>query len=116
MTESDARNISRIVEFADALARMIEERGISPEDIRCDRYIQWAVTTPLYNIGEFTAHVSRELKAEYPEIPWSRASGLRHRLVHDYEGTSWDIVIEVIFEDLPEYVDQLRGLMEGCAR
>ena len=91
---------------------MIAERGITPEEIRRDRYTQWAVTTPLYNIGEFTSHVSRELRAQHPEIPWSRAAGLRHRLVHDYEGTNWDIVIEVIYGDVPEYAAQLEELLE----
>ena len=28
-------------------------------------------------------------------------SGLRHRLVHDYEGTNWQMIVEVVFEDIP---------------
>ena len=113
MIESDARNISRIIEFSCALAEMIAERDITPEEIRRDRFTQWAVTTPLYNIGEFTSHVSRELRMLHPEIPWSRAAGLRHRLVHDYEGTNWDIVVEVVFCDIPAYAAQLEALLEA---
>ena len=91
---------------------MIAERDITPEEIRSDRYTQWAVTTPLYNIGEFASHVSRELGMLHPEIPWSRAAGLRHRLVYDHEGTNWDIVIEVIYGDVPAYAAQLEALLE----
>lgn len=112
MTESDRRNLRRIVEFADALFRTMDERRITREQILSDTYTQWAVTTPLYNIGEFTSHVSRDLKAENPQVPWSKVAGLRHRLVHDYEGTSWDIIVEVIFDDLPAYVGQVRDLLE----
>lgn len=49
----------------------------------------------------------------HPEIPWSRAAGLRHRLVHDYEGTNWDIVVEVVFCDIPAYAAQLEALLEA---
>ena len=49
-------------------------------------YSQWAVTTPLYNIGEQVYKISEETKAQHPEIIWNVVSGLRHRLVHDYDG------------------------------
>lgn len=111
MIDSDVRNIGRIIEFADDLYRMLDEQGITAEKICTEQFVQWAVTTPLYNIGEFTAHLSKDLKSEHPEIPWSKVAGLRHRLVHDYGGTDWRIIVQVIFEDLPEYVRQVRELL-----
>ena len=111
MNEHDERNLRRIVQFAGELQSMLKARDISPEDIREDTFVQWAVTTPLYNIGEYTSHVSKELKAQHPEIPWSRVSGLRHRLVHDYERTNWEIIIHVIYCDLPDYIAQLHQLI-----
>lgn len=33
-------------------------------------------------------------------------SGLRHRLVHDYEGTNWQMIVEVVFEDIPALLVQ----------
>lgn len=27
-------------------------------------------------------------------------SGLRHRLVHDYDGTNWSIISDVVFEGI----------------
>lgn len=35
-------------------------------------------------------------------------AGLRHRLVHDYDGTNWNIIAEVVFEELPILIEQLR--------
>lgn len=46
-------------------------------------------------------------KAPHPEIPWSRASEVRHRLVRDCEGTNWNIVIQVIFDDLLAFIAQI---------
>ena len=38
-------------------------------------------------------------------------SGLRHRLVHDYEGTNWQMIVEVVFEDIPALLVQLEKLL-----
>lgn len=27
-------------------------------------------------------------------------AGLRHRLIHDYDGTNWNIIADVVFEEL----------------
>lgn len=53
-----------------------------------DQFAQWAVTTPVYNIGEQVYQLTPAFKAAHPEVMWSVVSGLRHRLVHDYEGIS----------------------------
>lgn len=37
--------------------------------------------------------------------------GLRHRLVHDYEGTNWQMIVEVVFEDIPALLVQLEKLV-----
>ena len=44
------------------------------------------------------------------DIPWSMISGLRHRLVHNYDGTNWNIIADVVFEELPILVKQLKTL------
>lgn len=113
MNGHDERNIKRILYFADALSETLGLRGITPELVKSDSYTQWAVTTPLYNIGELTTHLSHDLRDAHPEIPWSKIAGLRHRLVHDYEGTNWNIVVGVLFEDLPIFARQVRNLLEN---
>ena len=37
-------------------------------------------------------------------------SGMRHRLVHDYDGTNWSIIVEVIFDDLPEFILEIKRI------
>jgi uncharacterized protein with HEPN domain len=48
---------------------------------------------------------------EHPEILWRRVTGLRHRLVHDYEDTDWNIIAKSIFRGLPSYLEQLTALV-----
>ena len=47
----------------------MHKRGITPELLLEDEFSQWAVTTPLYNIGEQVYQLSPEFKASYPEQP-----------------------------------------------
>lgn len=34
-------------------------------------------------------------------------AGLRHRLVHDYEGTNWNIIVEVVFDEIPILIEKM---------
>ena len=73
--------------------------------------MQWLVTTPLYNIGEHVYNLSSEYKKAHDEIPWSMICGLRHRLVHDYDGTNWNIIADVVLKELPILIEQIQRLM-----
>ena len=44
-------------------------------------------------------------------MPWSAIAGLRHRLVHDYEGTNWRFVAEATLVEVPQLVEQARVLL-----
>lgn len=76
-----------------------------------DEFLQWAVTTPLYNIGEQVYKISDEIKREHPEIIWSVVAGLRQRLVHDYEGINWSIIVDVIFDEMNDFVETIKKLI-----
>lgn len=51
------------------------------------------------------------MKQQHPEIIWSIVAGLRHRLVHDYEGINWSIIVEVIFEEMNDFVESIKNLI-----
>lgn len=111
MKYSDHQRVKKIYEYANKLNQYICENNITREALLKDFSLQWLVTTPLYNIGEHAYNLSLEYKTEHDEITWSMISGLRHRLVHDYEGTNWQMIVEVVFEDIPTLLVQLEKLV-----
>ena len=111
MKYSDKQCIQKICEYAEKLLTHIKQNNISKESLINDYALQWLVTTPLYNIGEQVYSLSDEYKNEHTDIPWSMISGLRHRLVHNYDGTNWSIIAEVVFEELPILLEQLKELI-----
>lgn len=111
MKYSDEQRLQKILDNAEKLLKYIKDHNVSKTDMLNDYSLQWLVTTPLYNIGEQVYNLSDEFKAAHDEIPWLMISGLRHRLVHDYDGTNWSIIAEVVFEELPTLAKQIKELL-----
>jgi len=108
---SDQQRIQKVYEYTSKLLGYMQDNQIAKENLLEDFSLQWLVTTPLYNIGEHVYFLSDEYKEEHADIPWTMISGLRHRLVHDYDGTNWNIVADVVFEELPALLEQLKELI-----
>lgn len=111
MKYSDQQRIQKVYEYTSKLLGYMQDNQIAKENLLEDFSLQWLVTTPLYNIGEHVYFLSDEYKEEHADIPWTMISGLRHRLVHDYDGTNWNIVADVVFEELPALLEQLKELI-----
>ena len=82
------------------------------------RAISWLLTNGASTEAGETARIrafqlSSEFKAAYPDQPWNMVAGLRHRLVHDYDGINWTIIVEVVFSDLDPFVDAVREILAG---
>jgi uncharacterized protein with HEPN domain len=47
-------------------------------------------------ISEASRHLSDELKARHPEIPWPKVAGIGNVLRHDYELVAHDVLWRVV--------------------
>ena len=108
MKYTDQQRLEKIYDNATKLHNYIIENNITKDQLLREETLQWLVTTPLYNIGEHAYNLSDECKENHHEILWNLMAGLRHRLVHDYDGTNWNIIADVVFEDLPELITKLK--------
>lgn len=112
MKKTDIERLKKIVSTWEKLHSEITLRRITREQLLTEQFSQWAVTTPVYNIGEQAYQLSPEFRKEHSDIPWSVVSGLRHRLVHDYDGINWSLIADVIFDDMPVFVEQVKAIIE----
>lgn len=111
MKKTDKERLKKIVAVWNELNVQIKQRNITKEQLLKDEFLQWAVTTPLYNIGEQVYNLSGELKLQYPDVIWSKVTGLRHRLVHDYDGINWEMIAEIIFDEMEPFVENVRQIL-----
>jgi uncharacterized protein with HEPN domain len=90
----------------------LSDNQITQEMILNQEPLRWAITTPLYNIGEHAYQISYEFRGRHPDIPWAKIAGLRHRLVHDYENTNWSLICSILFDVLPEFLKQIEQISD----
>lgn len=107
MKYSDAQRIEKMRLTTEKLLTYLSQQHITQSQVLAEEPIRWTITTPLYNIGEHAYYLSDDFKAAHPEVPWAKISGLRHRLVHDYENTNWSLICTIIYEVLPEFLQSL---------
>ena len=86
-------------------------RGLSNEEFLDNKEKQYAVLRALEIIGEATKKLSKEMKAEYPEIQWSDIAGMRDKLIHQYFGVNLDLVWETVKKNLPELENQVSEML-----
>jgi uncharacterized protein with HEPN domain len=55
-------------------------------------------------IGEAAARIRPEERELYPNVPWNAIIGLRNRLIHGYGSVDFDILWQIVHEDLPALI------------
>ena len=71
-----------------------------------------AVVRNIQVIGEAAFRISKEFKAATSEVEWSRITGMRHRLVHDYFDIEERLVWLVVSQKLPTFRAELEAVLD----
>ena len=64
----------------------------------------------LSQIGELAGRVDDAFRAAHSEVKWSQIKGLRNKIVHDYEGVNKELIWEIIGEDIPKLISDLKEI------
>ena len=87
--------------------------GMSYVEFLADLKTQDAVIRTLEIIGEATKRLSSELRTHHPAVPWKNMAGLRDKLIHDYFGVNFDIVWQIVHDELPSVAIQVEQILVG---
>lgn len=77
-------------------------------DLDSDRQFNLALVRLLEIVGEAANRVPEDLRARLPGVPWSQIVGLRNRLIHGYDEVDFDILWQIVSEDLPGLIQALQ--------
>ena len=110
MLTSDRVRLQHIIDAARRI--VLITRGRSRQDIEEDLVLPFAVVALLQIIGEAARNVSDEYQDEHTEIDWKGMTGLRNRLAHAYFDVDYDVLYQVVQEDIPPLILTIEGLLE----
>lgn len=96
-------------DFARKAVEMAADRKRT--DLDEDEMFQLALTRLVELIGEAGSHVSQEMRDKYPQVPWPKITGMRHRLIHEYDTVDLDILWDTVRHDLPPLLAELDGII-----
>ncbi len=86
-------------------------RGRKRADLDTDRALNLQVVRLLEIVGEAAGGVTQDERSKRPGIPWARIVGLRNRLVHEYDAVDFDIVWQIVTDDIPPLVKELEKIV-----
>jgi uncharacterized protein with HEPN domain len=80
-------------------------------DLDENRTLNLALTRLLEIIGEAANRVPLDFQMEHPTVSWSQIISLRNRLIHGYDSVDFDLLWNVIKQDLPELIKALIDIL-----
>jgi uncharacterized protein with HEPN domain len=86
-------------------------RGLSLDDLLLDEKTMDAVIRNLEILGEAAKRVPDFARRANPEVDWSRISGLRDILIHQYFGIDPAIVWDIVQNKLPALRRQISQIL-----
>lgn len=108
--EDGIRRIMLLLE--EAKAAVTFARGRVRADLDADLVLRYALANAVENVGHEADRLSDEPRSMAPEIPWSRVTGMRHGLAHDYPNTDLDVLWDVATAEVPELHRVMEGVLE----
>ena len=94
--------IPRLDDIVEAIQRIREVIGdASLEAFEADWQSQWLVERGVEIISEASRHLTLELKARHPEIPWRKVAGIGNVLRHNYEKVAAPVMWALVHHELP---------------
>jgi len=106
--EQDRVTLRQMFEHAKEAVALAGNRD--RQDLESNRVIGLAVVRILEIIGEAARRISPETTATHPQVPWAQLIGLRNRLIHGYDSVDMGIVWQILREDLPRLIEDLRAI------
>jgi uncharacterized protein with HEPN domain len=102
--------LKHILDEIDFLIR--ETEGKNFEEFIKDEILKRACSRSLEIIGEAVKNLSPDFKRQHKEIEWKKLSGLRDKMIHGYFGVNWDIVWDVMKNQIPKLKGQIENILD----
>jgi uncharacterized protein with HEPN domain len=88
-------------------------RGKTRAELDRDRQLNLSLVRLLEIVGEAAGRVPAGERGLHPDIPWLEIVGLRNRLIHGYDSVDFDILWQIVSDDLPPLIAALEKALQA---
>ena len=106
---SDRQRLLHIIEAIEEIQNYTSNTAI--KDFLANSMMRFACVKQIEIIGEAANYISEETKAKFSDVEWSSIIGMRHILVHEYFGTDFELIWQVIINDLPALKEKVATVL-----
>jgi uncharacterized protein with HEPN domain len=103
--------INKQIEYIEKILRYTKDADV--KSFNENTMMLEACVFDLGQIGELVTKLDDDFKSAHQEVPWTKLTGLRHRIIHDYEGIIILLIWDIIENDLPGLREQLTEIIRG---
>lgn len=108
---SDRQRLLHIIEAIEWIGEFAG--AIDFEDFQADRKTQLSVERSLEIMGEAANHLSPDLTAQHPHVPWRQIVDLRNIVSHEYFQIRLEIIWDVAINDVPNLRDPIVAIVQN---
>jgi uncharacterized protein with HEPN domain len=83
------------------------------DKFRNDETLTRAFVRSIEIIGEASKKVSSEFKSRHTKIDWRSMTAMRDKLIHDYFGIDYEIVWDVIINEIPGLLIEINNIIDN---
>ncbi len=98
--------VGEMIEAAERAQSLVA--GVDLDTLGADRQRRDALLWNFTVLGEAAAQLDEQVRARFPQIPWTQPARLRNRVVHGYWSIDLEILHTTATDLLPGFVEQLR--------
>ncbi len=109
MSPSELDYLRHILDETDYLTRHAHQ--LSKDQFLKDETLRRAFVRSLEIVGEATKKLPGSLRQTYPNIEWRAIAGMRDRLIHDYLGVDYELVWDVVRNEIPVLQAEIKHIL-----
>ena len=83
-------------------------KNVAIDEFNNNELLTSAISFKFVQISENVKKLPQNIFIMYPNIPWMKISGLRNRIVHDYDGINLENIWYIISNDLEDLKSKLK--------
>jgi uncharacterized protein with HEPN domain len=91
---------------------LLHTSGISFDEFFSDTLRKRAIERSIEIIGEAAKKLDEEFKSRYTGVKWKEMSATRNIIIHEYAGVDYEILWEILQQEIPELLHQTKQILE----